>query len=163
DRTRKCRGCLSWLAPSAARTTRGGWSVHPPGGRRPSFRDSATRSAYRRRCPRDAVTPRRLPAHLLLSERILPPSYQHGALHHYEEIDGADETAPLERTDHSTGAREDVEGELRPEEGSIWKLAPQKPAGDQTGQQQERHDEAQELVARQLKREAAVTKRGQEG
>src|SRR5262245_43948193 len=127
-----------------------------------SSRDSAPRSVRRRRCPREAVTPRRLPGDLLLAQRVLPPGSQYGPLHHYEEVSRADETASLERTDDSTGAREDIEGDLRPEDGPVKGLAPQEGAGDQNGQEQERHDEAQELMARELKGEAAVTKRIQE-
>src|SRR5689334_3772646 len=120
---------------------------------RSSSRDSAPRSVRRRCCPRVAVAPRRLPGHLLLAERILSPSSQHSPLHHHEEGRGADDTVSLERPDDSTSTREDIEANLRPEDGPVEGLASQKDAGRQDGQQQEWHDEAQEFMARELKGE----------
>ena len=43
-----------------------------------------------------------------MAQRVFPPCSQHGPLHHHEEVGDANDTVSLERTDDSTGAREDI-------------------------------------------------------
>ena len=104
------------------------------------------------------MTPRRLPGNLLLTRRVFSPCSQHGPLYHREEIGGADDATALQWADDSTGAREKIEADLRPEDGPIQGLAAQEDTGHQGGHQQEWHDEPQELVTRQLKGKSAVAK-----
>ena len=74
----------------------------------------------------------------------------------------ADDAALLEGRDTSSGDGEEIKASLRPETQAVERLAAHEAAADQGCQQEKWSQEAQKLVARQLKREgvAIVAKAG---
>ena len=96
------------------------------------------------------------PCHLLISTDIFHPGDQHGPLDHGEIICEADDPVSLQLYQRVGNGPQSIETYLAPEEGPKRLLPCEKSARDKRGEKQERSDEPQQLMTRQLEGKSAI-------